>query len=266
MGKGLNMLKKEMVVASTAARAAGKILREKFGAVNHVRKKGVIDLVTEADLEAEKAILEILNHQFPRDHVLAEEAGEQGRSSNRTWVIDPLDGTTNFTHGFPFFAVSIALEIDAQFVLGVVYNPYLEEYFEAAKGSGALLNRRPIHVSGVNNMEDALLATGFPYDIHEHPEGVLEKFRRIVVKAQGVRRPGSAALDLCYVACGRMDGFWEQGLHPWDTAAGSVILSEAGGHLCAFDGTPYTPYKDSIVAANSGLLGDILKTINGDVS
>jgi myo-inositol-1(or 4)-monophosphatase len=260
------MLKKEMNVASMAARAAGKTLKEKFGAVNHIRKKGVIDLVTEADLEAEKAILNIIRHHFPQDHVLAEEAGNQGCSSNRIWLIDPLDGTTNFTHGFPFFAVSIALEIEEQLVLGIVYNPHLEEYFEAVKGSGAFLNRRPIQVSETDTMEDALLATGFPYDIHEHPEAVLEKFARVIIKAQGVRRPGSAALDLCYVACGRMDGFWEEGLNPWDTAAGAVILSEAGGLLSTFEGSPYTPYKDSIVAANPALMGDMRRTLSGDVS
>jgi len=260
------MLKKEMDVASMAARTAGKILKEKFGAVNHVRKKGVIDLVTEADLEAEKAILNIIRHHFPQDHILAEEAGNQGRSSNRIWLIDPLDGTTNFTHGFPFFAVSIALEIDDQLVLGIVYNPYLEEYFGAVKGSGAFLNSRPIKVSRTDSIEDALLATGFPYDIHEHPETVLERFARVIVKAQGIRRPGSAALDLCYVACGRMDGFWEEGLHPWDTAAGAVILSEAGGVLSTFEGSRYTPYKDSIVAANPELMGDILRTLRGEVS
>jgi myo-inositol-1(or 4)-monophosphatase len=259
------MLEKEIRVASMAARTAGKILREKFGGVDLVRKKGVIDLVTEADLEAEKAVLDIIGDHFPQDHILSEEAGDQGGSSNRIWLIDPLDGTTNFMHGFPFFAVSIALEIDQKMVLGVVYNPYLEEYFEAVKGSGAFLNRRPIQVSKTDAIEDALLATGFPYHIHEHPEPVLERFARVLVKAQGVRRPGSAALDLCYVACGRMDGFWEEGLHPWDTAAGIVILSEAGGLLATYEGDRYNPYQDSIVAANPELMGVVLRTLNGDI-
>lgn len=257
------MWTKELEVASEAAKVAGEILKQKFGAVSDIRKKGAIDLVTEADLQAEKAILNRISRYFPQDRILAEEAGTRGAPSERVWLIDPLDGTTNFTHGFPFFGVSIALEVEGRVVLGIVCNPYLDEHFLAVEDSGAFLNQRPIRVSNAKHIGDALLATGFPYDIQEDSHDVLEKFGRMLVKAQGIRRPGSAALDLCYLACGRIDGFWEQGLHPWDTAAGCIIVKEAGGLLSTFQGTEYTPYEKSIVAANSFLLGDMIKILDG---
>lgn len=256
------MLEKELHVASAAAREAGKILEKHFGAVANIRKKGVIDLVTDSDLEAEKAILHMIRTHFPADRVIAEESGSRGESHDRVWLIDPLDGTTNYAHGFPFFAVSIALEIKGKAVLGIVYNPHLEEYFEAVKGSGARLNNRRITVSGTKKIGESLLATGFPYDIQENAKDVLELFGRIITKAQGVRRPGSAALDLCYVACGRIDGFWEKGLHPWDTAAGAVIVQEAGGVLATYQGADYTPYENTVVAANPVLLEKMLGIIS----
>jgi len=244
------MWKRELDVAVEAAIAAGDTLMDLFGRVNHIRKKGHIDLVTEADLEAEKTILEIIHRSFPRDNILSEEAGKEERSSNRTWVIDPLDGTTNFAHAFPFFAVSIALEVDNEIVLGIVYNPHTNEFFEAVQGRGAQMNKMPIRVSKTPNIGEALLGTGFPYDIHEKPEEVMDLFTRMVVRAQGVRRPGSAAIDLCYVAAGIFDGFWEQDLKPWDTAAGVLIVKEARGKLTTFEGEPYSPYLKTIVAAN----------------
>ena len=244
------MWKKELNVANEAARAAGEILNRMFGKINHIMKKGDIDLVTEADLEAEKTILHIIRRNFPQDNILSEESGGHKETSDRTWLIDPLDGTTNFVHGFPFFAISIALEIEKQIVLGIVHNPYMDEHFEAVKGGGAYLNKKPIKVSKTRNLKESLLATGFPYDVHENPQRVLGIFREIIIRAQGVRRPGSAALDLCYVAAGRFDGFWEEGLKPWDTAAGMVIVNEAGGKLTTFEGEPYSPYMKSIVATN----------------
>jgi len=256
------MWEKELQLASAAAREAGKILKKRFGGAMNVRKKGAIDLVTDADLQAEKAIIQLIRAHFPSDQILAEESGSQGKSPDRTWLIDPLDGTTNFAHGFPFFAVSIALEIAGEIALGIVYNPHLEEYFEAIRGSGALLNGRPITVSNTTEIGESLLATGFPYDIQDNEGGVLELFGRVIRKAQGVRRPGSAALDLCYVACGRLDGFWEKGLNPWDTAAGSIIVREAGGMLATYSGTDYTPYEKTVVAANPGLLEEMLRVIN----
>jgi myo-inositol-1(or 4)-monophosphatase len=255
------MWQKEREAASEASRKAGDILKARFGSIRHIRKKGTIDLVTDADLQAEKTILQTIRRYFPDDHIIAEESGSQGGSHERTWIVDPLDGTTNFAHGFPFFAVSIAFQEENETVLGMVYNPYLDECFEAAKASGARFNGRPITVTDTAEIGDCLLATGFPYDIQENAGNVLDLFGRFVTRAQGVRRPGSAALDLCYVACGRFDGFWEKDLQPWDTAAGALIVQEAGGMLATYQGNPYTPYEKSLVAANSALLQKMLRII-----
>ena len=249
--------KKELEAAHKSAHAAGAILSKMYGHVNHVTKKGDIDLVTDADLMSEQAILEVIRHNFPGDNINSEESGKLGEKSNRTWLIDPLDGTTNFAHCFPFFAVSIALEVSGRLVLGVVYNPYMDEYFEASEGAGAYLNNRRIEVSRTAELGEALLGTGFPYDIHDKPAEIIGLFGKMIIRAQGIRRPGAAALDLCYVAAGRLDGFWEQGLKPWDTAAGAVILKEAGGKLSSFGGAPYTPYMKSILAANP-LIHDLM--------
>jgi myo-inositol-1(or 4)-monophosphatase len=254
------MFAKESAVAGKAARAAGKILRRMLGNAHHIVKKGEIDLVTEADLAAEKAILEIVGRSFPHDAILAEEAGRQGaEAGRRTWLIDPLDGTTNYAHRFPFFAVSIALEIENEVAMGVVYNPCMDEFFEAEKGKGAFLNGEALQVSGTGRLEESLLATGFPYDVHERPERVMALLEGMLVRAQGIRRLGSAALDLCYVAAGRLDGFWEQDLKPWDTAAGDVIVREAGGRLATFDGGPYTPYLRSVVASNGWIHDEMVE-------
>lgn len=257
------MWEKELAVAGVAARAAGEILNGMFGHVGHITKKGDIDLVTEADLQAERTILEIIRNNFPQDDILSEEAGRDGNASDRIWVVDPLDGTTNFAHGFPFFAISIALEIEGEIVVGVVHNPYMDEYFAASKGAGAYLNKGPIRVSKTQDLGDSLLATGFPYDIRERPHGAMELFQRMVVRTQGVRRPGSATLDLCYVAAGRLDGFWEEGLKPWDTAAGTVIVREAGGILTTLEGRPYSPYLKSIVAANPYIHEEMIRALKG---
>jgi myo-inositol-1(or 4)-monophosphatase len=251
----------EALVARRAAMEAGKILNRLFGRTDKISKKGAIDLVTEADLQSEKKILEVLTREFPGDRLLTEESGLHEQRSQRTWIIDPLDGTTNFAHGFPFFAISMALEVDGELVLGVVYNPHAGEYFEALLGQGAHLNSLPIEVSSVQRLNEALLATGFPYDIHEDPDHVMTLFRKMVTKAQGVRRPGSAALDLCYVASGIFDGFWEERLQPWDTAAGCLILTEAGGRVSTFKGDPYNPYLPSILAANPPIHAALLKAI-----
>ena len=242
---------KELSVARQAAQEAGRILNSKLGQINRVMKKGDIDLVTEADLQSEKTILDIIGRHFPRDRIIAEEGGEQGQLPDRVWLIDPLDGTTNFTHNFPFFAISIALEVEKKLVVGVVFNPATNEYFEAVTGKGSYLNDKPIRVSQTERLGDALLATGFPYDIHEKPDVVLKRFKRMVVRAQGIRRPGSAAVDLCYVAAGIFDGFWEEGLKPWDTAAGILIVEEAGGCVSTYEGEPCTPFSKSIVATNA---------------
>jgi myo-inositol-1(or 4)-monophosphatase len=253
------MWEKEYEIAAHAAREAGSILLGFLGKIDEIVKKGEIDLVTEADLRAEEVIVEIIGRSFPEDNILAEETGDHGLSSDRVWLIDPLDGTTNFAHTFPFFAVSIALEVRKEVVLGIVYNPVLNETFEALKGRGALLNGRPIHVSKTRSLGESLLATGFPYTIHARPHEVLRRFEKMILAAQGVRRPGSAAIDLCYVAAGRLDGFWEEGLNPWDTAAGMVILKEAGGTLGTYGGAPYTPYEKDLIASNPFIFQEMLK-------
>ena len=256
------MWEKELEVARQAAEEAGKILTGLFGQVKKIEKKGSIDLVTEADLQSENTILNTIARHFPRDSVLTEEAGELKQLPERVWIIDPLDGTTNYAHAFPFFAISIAMEFEKECVLGVVYNPYTGESFEAVKGSGAYLNRKRIHVSRTEKIQDSLLVTGFPYDVHENPQGVMECFQKMLVRAQGVRRPGSAALDLCYVASGIFDGFWEERLHPWDTAAGVVIVEEAGGIVTTFENDSYTPYHPSIVAANPFIHKGMIEVLN----
>lgn len=255
------MWEKELAVAREAATESGRLLRDMFGNVSRIIKKGEIDLVTEADLQSEKIILEILSRNFPRDTILTEESGIHNKLPERTWIVDPLDGTTNFAHNFPFFAVSIALEVKGMPVLGIVNNPYFEEKFEAVKDNGAFLNQDPIKVSTTNELRNSLLATGFPYNIYKDPDTVLDLLKEMIVAAQGVRRPGSAAIDLCYVAAGRLDGFWEQDLMPWDTAAGNLIVSEAGGTVSDYHGNPYTPFKKSIIASNSHIHEKIINTL-----
>lgn len=222
-----------------------------FGKDAGTRKKGEIDLVTDADIRSEEAVIKMIRDHFPQDSILAEESGETKQDAERVWIIDPLDGTTNFAHSFPFFAVSIAFQVNKEIVLGVVFNPVLKEHYEAVRGKGATLNGKPISVSGVKMLKDSLLATGFPYTIHEDPDRVLRNFKSMITRAQGIRRPGAAALDLCYVAAGMMDGFWEEGLKPWDSAAGAVILEEAGGKLTTYAGLPFSPHENTIVASNS---------------
>ena len=256
------MFDKESAVAERAARAAGDILTRMLGSTNPIMKKGEIDLVTEADLAAEQAILDIIGEAFPEDSILSEEAGMREAPSSRTWVIDPLDGTTNYAHRFPFFAVSIALSIRNEVVLGVVYNPCMGEFFLAQKGRGTSLNGERLYVTQTAGLKDALLATGFPYDVHERPDRVMTLFKRFLVRAQGIRRLGTAALDMCYVAAGRQEGFWEQGLKPWDTAAGDILVREAGGHVTTFSGAEYTPYKKTLVASNGLIHEDMVAVVS----
>ena len=252
----------EREVAGRAARSAGEALNRHFGKIRHITYKGVIDLVTEADIAAEKIILRTLRDHFPKDTILSEEAGIHDGSSVRKWIIDPLDGTTNFAHGFPFFAVSIGLEVEERMVLGLVYNPFMNELFEARTGSGAFLNGAPIHVSQARNLNDSLLATGFPYDIRERSNRIFERFSRMVLGSRGLRRSGSAAIDLCYVAAGRLDGYWEENLKPWDTAAGAVVVSEGGGDITTCGGESFTPYMKSVVACTPAIHREMVNTLN----
>ena len=255
------MWEKEINIARHAAQEAGKILNHMFGQVTQIKKKGEIDLVTEADLESEKIILDIITLNFPQDSIITEEAGEYHRHPGRIWLIDPLDGTTNFAHSFPFFAVSIALEVEREVVLGVVLNPYTGEHFEAVKGIGAFLNEKPIKISNIKRLKESLLGMGFPYDINTNLRGMMKDLEKMIVLTQAIRRPGSAAIDLCYVAAGRLDGFWEEGLKPWDTAAGSIIVQEAGGRVSNYEGEPYSPYQKNIVAANPFIHDAMLKVL-----
>lgn len=243
-------------VADQAVEEAGRILLDAHGKAKRVEFKGAIDLVTETDREAERRIVARLRGAFPDHRIVAEEASagrdpEQARPAEYVWYVDPLDGTTNFAHSYPQFAVSLALARGSEILLGVVHDPVRNETFRARHGGGATLNGSPIGVSDVRDLGRALLATGFPYDSREHADYYLGFFRDFVLTAQGVRRAGSAALDLCHVACGRLDGFWEWKLHPWDTAAGALIVGEAGGRVSDFCGATFDPHGEQTLASNS---------------
>ena len=244
--------------AIQAARDAGRILSERYGRAIQITNKGDIDLVTEADLAAERLIVERIKSHFPRHSILAEEAGEvesaSGAASDYKWIIDPLDGTTNYAHGYPFFCVSIALERAGKVIVGVVYDPLRDELFAAERGEGATLNGRRIRVSETDDLNRALVCTGFPYDVRQRSD-FARRFANFIMQAQSVRRDGAAALDLAYVACGRFDVFWEEGLRPWDVAAGVLILEEAGGRVSHYDGAPFDIYTPPIAATN-GMLHD----------
>jgi myo-inositol-1(or 4)-monophosphatase len=248
---------KEMTVARDAAREAGTGLKALLGRSLEVRKKGTIDLVTEADLQAEKAIIGAIRRRFPRDTILTEETGRHDALPERVWIVDPLDGTINFAHALPFYAVCIGLQVAGRLVVGLVLNPEANECFEARDGGGAFLNGTPIRVSRTAKLLESLVATGFPYSVHEGAALIVRRLHRILVRAQGVRRLGSAALDLCYVAAGRFDAYWEEGLKPWDTAAAAVIVKEAGGRLTDFDGCPFSHYLPSVLASN-GLIHEAM--------
>jgi myo-inositol-1(or 4)-monophosphatase len=245
-------------VALDAARGAGRLLREELGGTRRIRhKRSVIDLVTEMDQRAERFIVERLLGAFPDHGVLAEEGGATDGRSEYRWLIDPLDGTTNYAHGLPIFAVSVALERSGTVELGVAYDPTRDECFVAQRGRGATLDGEPIRVSTVESLDQALLVTGFPYDIRTTPETNLPEYAALSVRAQAVRRLGSAVLDLCYVACGRLDGFWELALGPWDMAAGGLIVQEAGGRVTSVRGGPWRLEGPGILASN-GLVHDAI--------
>ncbi len=250
--------------AIEAALAAGRIHKQYFRQNADVRKKGRIDLVTAADLAVEQMFRELIAARFPTHGVLGEEAatGTQPRESRFRWIIDPVDGTTNFAHGLALFCVSIALEIDGQIVLGVVYDPIADELFTAERGMGARLNGTPIRVTPCATLVDALLCTGFPYSIREERRRQVDVFAAFLGEAQAVRRLGSAALDLCYVAAGRFDGFWEERIHPWDIAAGAIIIEEAGGTVTGMDGERFDAFAGHITATNGALHAAILAVIH----
>jgi len=239
-------------VAAAAAQQAGTIIADAYRTDFRVDYKegATTNLVTEVDRRAEAAIIETLSRAFPDHRILAEEGGEGSpQASPYQWIVDPLDGTTNFAHGFPAFCVSIGLEVEGRVVLGVVYDPLRRELFEAEAGKGAFLNGERLRVSRAATLEQSLLVTGFAYD-QDGRRGNLEHFSRLVLRSQGIRRTGSAAMDLCYVASGRIDGFWEMKLCPWDVAAGSLIVVEAGGVITDFAGRAFSIYGHEVLASN----------------
>jgi myo-inositol-1(or 4)-monophosphatase len=248
-------------IATEAAMSAGVILQNYWGKLDSVEEKGRPgDLVTAADKQAEAEILKILHRHVPQHSVLAEESGQLGDyQSEYLWVIDPLDGTTNYAHQYPIAAVSVGLLISGKPQVGAIYNPFRDELFRAAKGLGATRNRRPIQVSQTSALSKSLLVTGFAYDRRETSDNNYAEFCYLTHLTQGVRRSGSASLDLCDVACGRLDGYWERGLSPWDMAAGVVLVEEAGGQVTAYDGSPFNILSGRVLATN-GKIHNILST------
>ncbi len=256
-------LKEFTEFAKETALGAGRLLLKKSKERNKIIYKGRVNLVTEADLASEKGIIRAIDKKYPDHSILAEEEAAREKNPDYRWVIDPLDGTTNYAHAFPFYCVSIAFEYKGDIVAGAIYDPDRAEMFSAFSGGGAFLNDEKITVSSQSKLERSLLATGFPYDIGTSHEDNLKQFRRFAKLARGVRRAGSAALDLCYLACGRFDGFWELKLHPWDTAAGKVIVEEAGGRVTDFRGRKYSIYGKYILATNGLVHNQMKKVLSG---
>lgn len=248
-----------LATAIEATKEAGKFLKYNVGRVKNIEvKQGEArNLVSEIDKGSEEKIIAIIKRKYPTHAILAEESGASSAASDYKWVIDPLDGTTNFLHGLPVFCVTIGIEYKNEIVAGVVYDPNLDELFTAEKGSGAFLNGKRLKVSSATTLIDSLLVTGFPYDIAQNPDNAIGHFVNFLVEGQGLRRLGSAALDLSYIAAGRFDGFWEVNLNPWDMAAGVLFVREAGGRVTDFVGSESTIYKKQVLATN-GLIHEAM--------
>ncbi|QAT83456.1 inositol-1-monophosphatase [Corallococcus coralloides] len=244
--------------AEEGARMAGGILRERFPHHRTIEFKGGIDLVTDADRASEAALLDFLRQRHPHHAILAEESGATQGTDTFRWIVDPLDGTTNYSHQVPHFCVSVAVEGPEGTVAGAVYDPMLDELFSAAKGEGATLNGVPLKASSTATLERALLCTGFPYDVRERPDLPVGLFSQLILLAQGMRRTGSAALDLAYVAAGRFDGYFEFGLKPWDIAAGGLLVAEAGGVIVHIDGRPFDVLKGDVLASGANLAPQLM--------
>lgn len=243
-----------LTAAVAIAREAGEIQLEGLPKAKELEFKGSkLNVVTQIDKACEKRICEFLREKFPSHDILAEEGGGRDTQSDWRWVVDPLDGTVNYSHGYPLFSVSIALQYKKEIVVGVVYEPNRDELFIAEKGGGAMLNDKPIRVSNTADTQLSLLSTGFAYNVVDTKRNNLDHFGNFILQAQAVRRDGCASTNLCYIACGRFDGFWELFLKPWDIAAGALILEEAGGQVTMFNGDPLTIYGDEIVASNGAL-------------
>ncbi len=250
-----------IAVISDIARKAGRIQMECLGRALRIEYKGVIDIVTDVDRRCEEMILSELGRHFPGDEILAEEGGVRSGNAARRWIVDPLDGTVNFAHGFPFFCVSIALEEDGELAAGAIFDPNRDELFTAEKGKGAQLNGKRMQVSTIPELNKAMLATGFAYNVREVERlDNLDNFGNFVKRACAVRRPGSAAIDLAWLACGRIDGFWELFLKPWDIAAGVLIIREAGGRVTSFNGGPLDIFGTEILASN-GLIHEEMQEV-----
>lgn len=274
-------------IAEKAARSAGKILMEGLAREFKVSYKGPVNLVTEIDMESEDLIVKTIKGKFPDHLILAEEehsvsvnnVSEQCQRTLPTkhyplttnhwsvkWIIDPLDGTTNYSHRFPFFCVSIGVEVDGEVLFGIIYDPVRDEAFIAEKGKGACLNNNPISVSKTARLSDALLVTGFAYDVRESARNNFNHFYNFSLKSLGVRRTGSASLDLCYIASGRLDGFWEMNLSPWDTAAGWLIAEEAGGRVTDFSGGRFSIYSKEILATNGKIHKEMIDILHKGIN
>jgi myo-inositol-1(or 4)-monophosphatase len=249
--------------AIQTARDAGQILLEKFGRKINITMKGDINLVTEADLASEKLIIERIKSYHPKHSILAEESGNAVvyGDSKWKWIIDPLDGTTNYAHGYPCFCVTLALEHEGEIVIGVTYDPTRNELFAAEKGQGTTLNNKPVKVSAAEKLGDSLICTGFPYDFKQK-ENFARHLTEFLLNSRGVRRDGSAAIDMAYVACGRFDGFWEEGLNAWDVAAGVLMINEAGGQVTYYDGSPFSIYAPPICASNGLIHSQMLQILS----
>jgi len=254
------MLKSTLVEAARAG--ATEIQRFFNGDFKITNKEGINNPVTEADHAAEKAIMSVIKSKFPDHYILSEEAGEIVQDSNFKWIIDPIDGTINFAHGIPLNCVSIGIEQNGEMILGAVYNPHMNEFFLAERGKGATLNDKPIMVSKQDKAINSCLVTGFPYTYINMENGPLEVFERFIRKGVPVRRLGSAAIDLCWVACGRFDGFYEHKLEAWDSAAGYLMVEEAGGKVTDFEGKKFSPYQHRILATNGKIHDHVLGVIN----
>ncbi|CAN5302328.1 inositol monophosphatase family protein [soil metagenome] len=257
------MLQSTLIKAAEAG--AAEMLRFFNGSFKISNKEGMNNLVTEADHAAEKAIIEVIKKHFPEHDILSEECGAEGALSEFKWIIDPIDGTVNFANGIPICCVSIGIEKDGKMIMGAVYNPNMNEFFVAEKGKGATLNNKKIQVSSKSEVIHSCLVTGFPYTYLDEPYGPLQIFEKLIRKGIPVRRLGSAAIDLCWVAAGRFDGFYEHKLQAWDSAAGFLIVEEAGGKVTDFEGNEFSPYQPHIIATNGKIHEELRKYVKGEL-
>ena len=257
------MLKNALIEATQAGAAElRRFMNQDFKISN---KEGINNLVTEADHAADKAIMDVIRKHFPDHHILSEEAGDMAQDSEYKWIIDPIDGTVNFANGIPICCVSIGIEHKGTMLMGAVYNPFMNEFFFAERGKGATLNDAPISVTKKDKVATSCLVTGFPYTYLDEPNGPLQTFERFIRRGIPVRRLGSAAIDLCWVAAGRFDGFYEHKLQAWDSAAGFIIVEEAGGKVTNLKGDTYSPYQPGIIASNGLIHAELLEWIKGNI-